>query len=447
MPREERLDVPCCPELSKNQNCDALDFHYRLTHQVSVPDDNRRPRQVAVEVLLHARLERCTEGLALGDLAYTTTLFPGERVRLFSADRRTRFSYDRESSLSYRHEQTSEEHYFMSSMSDFMSDLTVRDDANSSRTNSGSIESRGSASGPLETLFAGASVSASGSWDAQSTADFSRELSRHASASHDRSVEATRTANSVSVGEVQSRVHAEGESEDHFEAASRSFHNPNRCHAVTYYFYQLDKVQVVRFSIVAIERRVIDPGVNSMATNNRFESKGGVSVIPTAILATDEKRLEIESRAQQSVQASKLRVAASPMAVTSLAYVPFTSASVASVASGPTLTPDMRAAALKAVDADLVREKMIDPKTGKITEEKKRELSLEIRSALPTPGLLVRGCLDDCSVCEPALEEEIQLDLERKKLENQLLARQIDLLDQSQEYRCCPEGDDADDDD
>jgi hypothetical protein len=39
----------------------------------------------------------------------------------------------------------------------------------------------------------------------------------------------------------------------------------------------------------------------------------------------------------------------------------------------------------------------------------------------------------------------MQLDLQRKRLENQLLRRQIDLLEQSQEYRCCP-GEDEDDD-
>jgi hypothetical protein len=48
--------------------------------------------------------------------------------------------------------------------------------------------------------------------------------------------------------------------------------------------------------------------------------------------------------------------------------------------------------------------------------------------------------LDDCSICEPTLDREIQLELERKELENKLLRRQIELLDKSQEYRCCPAG-------
>lgn len=39
------------------------------------------------------------------------------------------------------------------------------------------------------------------------------------------------------------------------------------------------------------------------------------------------------------------------------------------------------------------------------------------------------------------------LDLERKALENQLLKRQIDLLDKAQEYRCCPAGEEHEEDD
>ena len=59
--------------------------------------------------------------------------------------------------------------------------------------------------------------------------------------------------------------------------------------------------------------------------------------------------------------------------------------------------------------------------------------------------MIVKGCLDECDVCEPELKESIKLDLERKKLENQLLAKQIELLEKSQQYRCCPVGEMEDD--
>jgi hypothetical protein len=52
--------------------------------------------------------------------------------------------------------------------------------------------------------------------------------------------------------------------------------------------------------------------------------------------------------------------------------------------------------------------------------------------------VLVKGCLDDCDVCEDTLEQEIKLDLERKRLENVRLQREIDLMDKDQQHRCCP---------
>jgi len=48
--------------------------------------------------------------------------------------------------------------------------------------------------------------------------------------------------------------------------------------------------------------------------------------------------------------------------------------------------------------------------------------------------------VDDCDVCEPEVQRKIQLELDRLELQNQLLKRQIELLDKSQEYRCCPAG-------
>ena len=41
----------------------------------------------------------------------------------------------------------------------------------------------------------------------------------------------------------------------------------------------------------------------------------------------------------------------------------------------------------------------------------------------------------------------MKLQLDHLELENKLLARQIELLDKAQEYRCCPPGHDGSDDD
>ena len=431
---DDAAGVPCCPALEADRSCDALDFHYRLIHTATVNLDNQ-PRRVPVEVILHARLERCPGPLALGDLVYSTTLLPGEKVRLFSTDRRTRFSLDSATSVSYRREQTSEERYFMSSMSDFMSDLTVRDEARSANQRRGSFETHAGTSGAIEAFFAGPSVDVSGSYNAESTSDFLRELNQHARASSERAVEATRTASSVSVGEVQSRSHAEGESEDHFESASRVFANPNRCHAITFYFYQINKTQTVRLTLESIRRRVIDPAGDTRIANNPFAARGEVSVIPSAVLATDKERLEVEQIGRASVAAHAGTVATGNQ---TLLATRLSANSFAIAQPVEPLPAAVRAQALAAVDDDLAKAGLIDRKTGEATDEVKASFAFEATTSLPTPGMLVRGCLDECDICEPALMREIELDLERRALENELLKRRIEILHRSQEYRCCP---------
>src|SRR5215208_3650069 len=99
--------IPCCPPLETDKACDVLDFHYRLRHNAVVGAGDRR-QNVPVEVIIHVRIERCPGPMALGDLVYTTTLLPGEKVRLFTTDRRSRFTFDSATKVSYRNEQTSE---------------------------------------------------------------------------------------------------------------------------------------------------------------------------------------------------------------------------------------------------------------------------------------------------------------------------------------------------
>jgi hypothetical protein len=93
----------------------------------------------------------------------------------------------------------------------------IKHSTRATNTSRGSAKGHGETSSLLGSIFSGPSVDVSGSYDASSTCTFLRELSQHASASHHRAEMATRASNSVSIGEVQSRVHTEGESEDHFE--------------------------------------------------------------------------------------------------------------------------------------------------------------------------------------------------------------------------------------
>lgn len=436
-------DVPCCPQLTEEPCCDRLVFQYRLTRPVG---------EVAVEVKITAELERCPGPLALGDLVYSTTLLPGERVRLFTASRKNRFTFDSESQVSYRHEQTSEESFYMSAMDRFMSDLSVSEGGGSVSTSQGSFETSGSVSGAIESFFAGPSAEASGSYNGRSTFDFARELRAHAESSHERSVQATRAASSVAVGEVQTRTHAEGESESSFESATRVLENRNRCRAVTYFAYQLAKRQTVRFRVTAITRRVVDPAGDSKVAIAPPRFNGDIAVIPSGVLATNARRVEIESTGRGASVADRAGVVASDTPQLSAAIQPaaaltasgrFATARLVPRAAEP-LGDDVRTKALETVDAELIDAGLLDRETRRLAKEAGAELSFEITTCLPTPALLVKGCIDDCDVCEPGRQKEIELDLERKALENKLLERRIEILEKSQEYRCCPAGETED---
>ncbi|MGE0825983.1 MAG: hypothetical protein AB7G75_15290 [Candidatus Binatia bacterium] len=435
-PEHTENSVPCCPPLETDRACDVLDFHYRQIHNTTVVVNDRR-QTIPVEVLIHARLERCPGPLALGDLIYSTTLLPGEQVRLFTSDRRSRFTFDSATKVSYRNEQTQEEHFYMASMHDFMSDLTVRDSSRATNTSRGSAQGHGETSSLLGSIFSGPSVDVSGSYNAESTSEFLRELSQHVAASDRRAEMGARASSTISIGEVQSRTHTEGESEDHFESASRQFANPNKCHAVTFFFYRINKTQTIKFAIESIERRIVDSAVDTKIATNPFESRGDITAIPNSVLATDRERLQVEAIGRASAVAQQ-------QAVSTAGGNTFATGAVA-VLSRPQLVLQLeplpaalRQQALQQVDQELVAAGLLDKVGGRIAAETRRRFSFERRTSLPTPGVLVKGCLDDCNICEPTVIQEIELDLERKRLENERLKRIIELMDKDQEHRCCP---------
>jgi len=431
------LQNECCPVLEDVKQCDVLDFRYRLPFRPRLTGDLAR-QNIRVEVVLRFRLERCPGPLTKGDLAYTTTLLPGEQVRLFTSDRRSRFTFDSESKVSYRHQSMSTESYYMAGMSQSMSNLSILDQ--SKATSDFSESSFGGGAGGGFSLFGlisfGGSVQGS-SHNAHSTSTFVRSLSQHAESSSRHVETGTHAANSVSIGEVESRTHTEGESQDHFESASRVFKNPNQCHALTFYFFRINKSQTVRWTLVSIERHVIDAAAPTGVDLNPPTSAGGVSATPIGILATAKDRIEVEQRARTAVLAANSEITAA-----GLNRAAFAATAVA--ADQGALSPAAVKAALAAVDKELAAAGLLDPRTGEVTEEAKRLYGWERTIVLPTPGVMVKGCLDDCDTCEPNLDKSIQLDLERKQLENDLLRKKIELLSQSQEYRCCPADEEED---
>jgi hypothetical protein len=440
MPNEQLIsfsDLPCCPEITRDPCCDRLQFTYRLEN---------RTANLPVEIVITAELERCPGPLSLGDVVYSTTLLPGEKVRLHTSSRNTRFTFDSQSQVTYRHEQVSEESYYMTAMDRFMSDLTVNESGGGSSESSSELKTEGSVSNWTDAIFGRPNVRAEGNFSAESSYDFMRELRRHAESSHERTVQGTRAASSVAVGEVQTRTHAEGETESAFEASTRILENRNDCSAVTYLFYQLVKKQTVRFRIKSILRRVVDPAGDAGVATRPLKPNSNVAVIPGGVLSTDLKRVEVETSARTAAASDKANVisgiGAGGAALAGLSTVNLATAQFRTLerTAAKPATPDARAAALKAVDTSLVKAGILDRVGGDLSPSFAAELSFERTACLPTQAIIVKACLDRCNTCDESRQRSIKLELERKALENKLLERQIELLDKSQQYRCCPAG-------
>ena len=430
-------DIPCCPEIERTPCCERLRISYRLTNRQS---------DVPVEITIVAELERCPGPMSLGDVVFSTTLLPGEKVRLFTSTRNTRFTYDAESKVSYRHEQSSEETYYMRSMDRYSSDLTATDRGSSQSSSHSDFETDVDASYASIGFAGGGSVNVEGDFNSRSSSSFMRELSSHVRTAHDRSVQATRAANAVQMGEVQSRSHSEGESEDAYEASTRTFENRNQCHAVTYFAYQLVKKQVLKFRIVSVLRRVVDAAGDSSVVARPVRPGSGIKVLPAGILATQTARLDVQAVGRTSAAAQAANIVGGGVGgfggIGGLTQV----LSPLRVAINAQPVPvDVQDAALKKIDADLVKEGVLE-KAGSdaVGARLAAELSFERTFCLPTQGVVVKGCIDPCNVCEEERQKAMALDLVRKDLENKLLARQIELLDKAQEYRCCPVGEAAD---
>lgn len=432
----EFKDLPCCPRLETGPICDVIEMRRRLVFPTTVVSAGQR---VKVEVVLHTRFTRCSGPLALGDLAYSTTLLPGEQVRLATTDRRSRFSFDSESKLSYRSAQMSEEQYRLSALRAFMTDETVVDRGSDRASDRGSWDFHGDASAGLGLFSVSTDTNARGSHNAQSSRDYLRQHRAHAELSDHQSVEATRKAHTLSIGEVSSRTHQQGESEDHFESSTRIFSNPNRCHAVTFLFYRINKTETITFSLERIERRVIDPVAPTPIAGNPVRAIGNVSSVPQEVPATNTARLELEARGLESEAQYARSLGLPGPAVGRIGLVATAVRPVAvELGAQDPLPKDIRDAALAEVDDHLIEERLLDAATGQVSKRTQEEFGYERTTSLPTAGVIVKGCLDDCDICEAEVHRHEELELARLDLQNQLLKRQIELLEKSQEYRCCP---------
>lgn len=414
------VTIPCCPDLIKDNHCDIFQYKRILNYPVTLPAAANTPsQQLTVEVVLHFKFTRCTLGLTLGDPAYSTTLLPGEKVNLQSTDRKSRFTLDSETQISTRSEQISEEQYYMTALQNYVTDGANSQSGSATSSDSGNWNFNGDAHGSVGiSLFGGsadASTNANGSHNSKSVSDYLNEQRSQAQGSATQSVGETQKAHSISIGEVSSRTHVATESEDQYEASSRQFSNPNHCHAITFIFYRLNKKQKITYELTEIERRVLDPVAPVRRPLYLPILKSAVAVVPQEMPATSKVFTNAE-----------LLTAGTDIARNTFGI----NQAAAQFQAAAPISGAIRNAALAQVDQQLLTEGLIDS-SGKASNSIKSKIGFEQEFSLPTSGIIVKGCLDDCCVCEPEVKENLQL-------QNDLLRKQIQLLEKSQEYRCCP---------
>jgi hypothetical protein len=171
---------------------------------------------------------------------------------------------------------------------------------------------------------------------------------------------------------------------------------------------------------------VVDPAAPTGVRPKPPLATGGVSVLPNAVLATASGRLDAERRARTSVLEHERGFAAAGLSARAFLPTPV----------AEPMPADARQKVLAEVDKDLVRTGLLD-ESGEVSEEAKKRFGWEREVLLPSAGVVVKGCIDECDVCEPELKKKTDLELK-------LLERQIELLEKSQEYRCCPDGKEED---
>lgn len=413
----------CCPSLDKKLLCEIMHFNYRLNYRPESPDflEKFANFPVGIELKFSFTYKRCPGDLVQGDLVYTNTLLPGETVKLFTSDRRSKFTYDTSSASANRNVQSSEESMQAQQMSDSMFDFSSKDSGNSSYQNKSHVDGHGDAG--IDILGFGGEANMSGNFNSSGSSQFANELSQHAQSKQNESEMSTRKSNSVSVGESMSRTHAEGSSEDQYESSSREFKNPNHCHAVTFLFYQIDKTYSIVFSLDSITIRVYNKqSDNARISANPFSGSNGVGILSTNVLATNT---DVAAVARRNF------ISAGVLSNTGIGINPSINPSAIP------LTKAVITAITAIVTKELVDEGLVNP-DGTVSDTAKKQYDFQTNMALPTPGIMVKGCMDDCDICEPEVERGIELDLQNKHLQNELLKKQIELLDKSQEYRCCP---------
>ncbi len=407
-------DMICPPRQWEREHiCDVSVLTYSF---------NIRVNNQLVETTLRYRVERCTEDYVLSDLVHSVTLFPGEEVFLSTRSRHSVARFTEDASVSASQSSRSSDRVWMEAFKSMATDFSENQSGASKASSHSEYSKTGvEGGGGVNLLFfsiGGGASHASGEFDASSSSSFFNQINQHLESSVHQTNQVTRDTMSVSLTQVNSHRVSTAEQREELEVSTRKFSNENMCHTVTHYFYQIAKRQRIKITLEGRTFRVL----------NRFASTA-VKMKPFQMSIANNARLDF---------ANATTPANNPNAVGIAELRDFTGQTVNTdlsmlqrVASVPYETfqreEKERQAAIQAV------EKLLD---GDLKEYNHESVSL-----VPTEALYVESELGNCIVCEPAMLAKHEYELERMRLENELLEKQISLLDKHKDYRCCDDDD------
>jgi len=408
--------IPFKPE----PTCDVMNLNFRF--RVIAPKNKK-----FVWVDLHYELKRCSLEYTLGDLLYSTTLLPQEKVWLSFRNRHSVSRLTEDTSFSaYCHAKSSES-IWMDTYRNLATDISKSDNIRTRSSSQSSFETKADGGYWSFLFWGGGDVSAEGKFDSNSAYDYSREINQHLRSSFHQTNEINRTAESTSITEVSSHRSVEKEINDEVKAGVRVFQNINHCHTLTFLFYNIARRQEVRIKLTGVSYQAINPDTEKDMPIFR---KGYQLAI-----AENQEVMKYEQTKQPEFMAM-LTATGNPSYPRTSSYV---------VASKPLMavksdkvfydsTPSVR------MEIPIEERASAVDEVKQLLPESKFRFNFYEKTLLPTNAVYVDSALGSCLACEPYVIEKQKIELERSNLENQLLQRQIDLLDKHQLYRCCPIG-------
>lgn len=398
--------VICPPRNWERDNiCDVTILTYRLVLHVG---------DIPVECVSRYRIERCTEDYVLSDLLHSTTLFPGEEVFMSVRNRHTVSRFTEDASFSAAQVHRSSDRIWMETYQKMATDFDQTNNSSLKTNTHSSFSQSNNKSLNIEILGPKTfKTTVEGTFDEQSSQDFFSELHQHLESTFHQTNQVTRDSASVSLTEVNSHREVEAERNDELKVSTRRFKNINSCHTMTHYFYQIAKRQRVKIELIERTCRAVNELANT---------------------AVDLKPVSVSLATNQVVTAE---TAVSPAAGIAAEAVALSNSAANTFTQDQQILQTVRRIPLERLNESAKARDAAVAKADTLVANLPEFSTFEQVSIIPTEALYVESELGDCVLCEPFVIAKQELELERIKLENRKLRREIELLDQFKDYRCC----------